>query len=146
MKTADPKLVSLELDIMWSQVAGVNPVEVLKRYGKRVALMHLKNVAKDVPQRFNEQVPRTAFREVGNGVINIAVRFESSSIRGRTALLRGAGPDSGRPARFASTELRVFEEARLLISGWCIAPSSQRERSRHRTAAHRYAPSYKRRA
>ena len=44
MKTADPKLVSLELDIMWSQVAGVNPVGS-ERYGKRVALMHLKNVA-----------------------------------------------------------------------------------------------------
>jgi sugar phosphate isomerase/epimerase len=71
LKTADPKLVSLELDIMWSQVAGVSPVEVLQKYGKRVALMHLKNVAQGTEQRYNEKVPRTAFREVGNGVIDI---------------------------------------------------------------------------
>ena len=82
MKTADPKLVSLELDIMWSQVAGVNPVDVLKRYGKRVALMHLKNVDKDVPQRFNEQVPRTAFREVGNGAIDIAAVLKAARSAG----------------------------------------------------------------
>ncbi len=71
MKTADPKLVSLELDIMWAQVAGVKPVDVLKKYGKRVALMHLKNVAAGTPQAFNEKIPRAAFREVGNGSIEI---------------------------------------------------------------------------
>jgi sugar phosphate isomerase/epimerase len=82
MKTAEPKLVSLELDIMWSQVAGVSPVEVLKRYGKRVALMHLKNVAQDVPQRFNEQVPRSAFREVGNGSIDIPAVLKAAQSAG----------------------------------------------------------------
>jgi sugar phosphate isomerase/epimerase len=82
MKTTDPKLVSLELDIMWSQVAGVNPVDVLKRYNKRVALIHLKNVAADEPQRYNEQVPRTAFREVGNGVINIPAVLKAAKSAG----------------------------------------------------------------
>jgi sugar phosphate isomerase/epimerase len=71
MKRAEPELVSLELDIMWSQVAGVDPVKVLNQYGKRVVLVHLKNVAKDVAPRYDEKVPRTAFREVGNGVIDI---------------------------------------------------------------------------
>ena len=71
MKAADPKLVSLELDIMWSQVAGVDPVAVLKQYGKRVALMHVKNVAPDVPKQYHEKVPRTAFREVDNGSVNV---------------------------------------------------------------------------
>ncbi|MDZ4799584.1 MAG: sugar phosphate isomerase/epimerase [Bryobacteraceae bacterium] len=72
MNTADPKLVSLELDIMWSQVGGVNPVAVLKKYGKRVTLMHIKNVSKAVvsPQ-YNEKVPREAFQDVGSGVIDI---------------------------------------------------------------------------
>ncbi len=72
MKTADSKLVSLELDIMWSQVGGVNPVAVLKKYGKRVTLMHIKNVSAAVatPQ-YNEKVPRDAFQDVGSGVIDI---------------------------------------------------------------------------
>ena len=71
MKAADPKLVSLELDIMWSQVAGVDPVAVLKQYDKRVALMHVKNVAPEVAKQYHEKVPRTAFREVGNGSVNV---------------------------------------------------------------------------
>jgi sugar phosphate isomerase/epimerase len=78
MQTADPKLVSLELDIMWSQVAGVDPVSVLKRYGKRVTLMHLKNVSKDVQQQYNEKVPREAFKEVGNGSIDIAAVLKAA--------------------------------------------------------------------
>ena len=71
MQTADPKLVSLELDIMWAAVAGVNPVDVLRQYGNRVALMHLKNVAPGISTRYNENVPHAAFREVGNGAIDI---------------------------------------------------------------------------
>jgi sugar phosphate isomerase/epimerase len=82
MKNADPKLVSLELDIMWSQVAGVDPVSVLKQYGRRVALMHLKNVSGDTGKRYNEQVPRTAFREVGNGVIDVAAVLKAADKAG----------------------------------------------------------------
>lgn len=67
----DPKLVGLELDIMWAQVAGLNPVSVLEKYGSRVALLHLKNVAGGIEKRYNENVPKEAFREVGNGVIPI---------------------------------------------------------------------------
>lgn len=82
MKTADPKLVHLELDIMWSQVAGVDPVSVLKKYGKRVALMHLKNVAGTVSKQYNEKVPREAFKEVGGGVIDIkSVLAAASSVQ-----------------------------------------------------------------
>jgi sugar phosphate isomerase/epimerase len=71
MKTADPKLVSLELDIMWAQVAGHDPVAVLKQYGKRTALLHLKNVAKGFGPQFNEKVPKEAFKEVNTGAIDI---------------------------------------------------------------------------
>lgn len=72
LATSDPKLVSLELDIMWSQVAGVNPVSLLQKYGKRVALMHLKNVSPGVGPQYNEKIPRDAFKEVGGGAIDIA--------------------------------------------------------------------------
>jgi sugar phosphate isomerase/epimerase len=82
MQTAEPKLVSLELDIMWAQVAGVNPVSVLQKYGSRVALMHLKNVAKDVGQHYNESIPKTAFREVGNGSIDVAAVLKAASKAG----------------------------------------------------------------
>ena len=82
MKAADPKLVSLELDIMWSQVAGVDPVSVLRQYGKRVALMHVKNVSPEVSKQYHEKVPRTAFREVGNGAVNVAAVLKAAQQAG----------------------------------------------------------------
>jgi sugar phosphate isomerase/epimerase len=72
METADPKLVNLELDIMWSRVAGVDPVSVLLRFGQRVPLVHLKNVAPGVSRMFNEDLPAKDFRDLGHGVINVS--------------------------------------------------------------------------
>src|SRR5450755_1299235 len=71
MKTTDPKLVSLELDVMWAQVAGVDPVSILKQYGGRIPLVHLKNVAQGVAQRFNENIPRAAFHDLSEGAVDI---------------------------------------------------------------------------
>lgn len=39
----DPALVSIELDLGWTIVAGVDPVDVLRRYGNRVIAVHLKD-------------------------------------------------------------------------------------------------------
>jgi len=82
MRTADPKLVGLELDIMWAQVAGVPPVRVLEKYGQRVWLLHLKNVAPGIPEQYNEMVDRAAFREVGNGVIDVPAVLNAAAKAG----------------------------------------------------------------
>jgi sugar phosphate isomerase/epimerase len=71
MKTADPKLVSLELDVMWAHVGGADPVSILKQYGDRIPLLHLKNVAPAIETRYNEEIPHAAFREIGNGAVDI---------------------------------------------------------------------------
>lgn len=82
MQTADPKLVNLELDVMWSTVAGVDPVSVLKKYGNRIAMVHIKNVASGIPKQYNESVPRTAFREAGNGIVDIPAVLKAASDAG----------------------------------------------------------------
>lgn len=82
MTTTDPKLVGLELDIMWAQVAGVDPVSVLHKYKGRVHLMHLKNVAPGVEKRYNEKVPKDAFAEVGKGVIDVAAVVKAAQSAG----------------------------------------------------------------
>ncbi|MFN7995823.1 MAG: sugar phosphate isomerase/epimerase [Bryobacteraceae bacterium] len=71
MKSTDPKLVNLELDVMWAHVAGVDPVSILKQYGDRIPLVHLKNVAPGVKPRFDENIPGSAFRDLGNGEVDI---------------------------------------------------------------------------
>jgi sugar phosphate isomerase/epimerase len=71
MKTTDPKFVSLELDVMWARVAGVDPVSILKQYADRIALVHLKNVASGTAQRFDENIPRAAFHDLSGGDVDI---------------------------------------------------------------------------
>src|SRR4051794_36607773 len=63
----DPKLLGLEMDLFWVSVAGQDPVAMLQKYKGRVPLVHLKDKAKGTPDRFNEGVERTAFKEVGSG-------------------------------------------------------------------------------
>ncbi len=70
MKETDPALVSLEMDVFWVSVAGHNPVEMLHKYSKRVALLHLKDKAQGFPVQYNENVPPSTFREVGHGSLD----------------------------------------------------------------------------
>ena len=67
----DPELVRFEIDVFWVSVAGNDPVAFIKKLGKRVMLVHLKDKAKDTPVKFMEDVDKTAFKEVGNGVVDI---------------------------------------------------------------------------
>jgi sugar phosphate isomerase/epimerase len=82
MQATDPKLVGLELDVMWARVAGTDPVSVLKQYGERIPLVHLKNVAPGVKQRYDENIPGTAFRELGNGVVDIHAVLQAGTQAG----------------------------------------------------------------
>ncbi len=70
LEETDPKLVGIELDCFWVSVAGHDPVEIISHHGSRISLLHLKDKPKDTPVRYNESVPRTTFKEVGNGVID----------------------------------------------------------------------------
>ena len=58
------------MDLFWVSVAGLDPAETLAKYKGRVPLAHLKDKAKDTPNRFNETVDRSAFKEVGGGTVN----------------------------------------------------------------------------
>ena len=72
MKETQKGIVSLELDIFWATVAGHNPVELLKTYSGRIPLLHLKDEAPGLATQYNEKVPPTTFKEIGNGSINIS--------------------------------------------------------------------------
>jgi len=81
LKETQKSLVSLELDIFWVSVAGHNPVDLMKQYSDRVALLHLKDKAAGFPVQYNENVPPATFKEVGHGSIDIpAVLAEAKKI------------------------------------------------------------------
>lgn len=48
MKETRPKWVSFELDVLWAVFPGQDPAALLKKYGKRWALMHVKDLKKGV--------------------------------------------------------------------------------------------------
>jgi len=71
MTNTDPKHVGWEMDIFWVSVTGNDPCDLLKKYPKRAVLMHLKDKADGIAKRYDEGVPRTAFKEVGAGVMDL---------------------------------------------------------------------------
>jgi sugar phosphate isomerase/epimerase len=79
---SDPKLVQLEMDVMWVTVAGADPVALLRKHKGRVPLVHLKDVHKGFQQRFDEKVPREAFSEVGGGVVDFPTVLKAARAAG----------------------------------------------------------------
>jgi sugar phosphate isomerase/epimerase len=59
---ADASSVLLELDVGWVQTAGYDPVEVLRRYGDRVEVVHMKDMDTGVDR---------GFVEIGEGDVNV---------------------------------------------------------------------------
>jgi sugar phosphate isomerase/epimerase len=48
MRETDPKLVGYQMDLLWTVHPGQDPVQLLKKYGKRWELMHLKDLRRGV--------------------------------------------------------------------------------------------------
>jgi sugar phosphate isomerase/epimerase len=48
MGETNPKFVTYEMDLLWTVHPGQDPVKLLKKYGKRWELMHLKDLKKGV--------------------------------------------------------------------------------------------------
>lgn len=70
-KELDPR-VRLELDIFWAAISGEQPERVLRQWKGRVRSIHLKDLAENAPRGLAEtDVPPTAFRELGNGTLNL---------------------------------------------------------------------------
>lgn len=65
-----PKL-RLELDLFWATIGGEDVVRLLGQWKGRVASLHVKDVAADAPRQKTEaNIPRTAFKEVGAGILD----------------------------------------------------------------------------
>lgn len=84
LKGTDKDHLALEMDIFWVTVAGHDPIELLKTYSGRVPLLHVKDKAKGVPAKtqYNESVPKDAFKEAGNGSIDIPAVLKAADAAG----------------------------------------------------------------
>ncbi|HWR29470.1 MAG TPA: sugar phosphate isomerase/epimerase [Negativicutes bacterium] len=87
LEYTDPEFLKLEMDAYWAQRAGQDPIALLKKYGKRCELLHIKDVSKQTemvnllekmhsPFTLKDIVDCSAhypqeFTEVGTGILDI---------------------------------------------------------------------------
>lgn len=83
LKTFDPALVQIELDVYWVGITGADPVAMIKELGKKVPLLHLKDKDKAAPPETDEgKVARTSFKEVGSGGLDFPAILKAASSAG----------------------------------------------------------------
>ena len=67
----DPEFVSFEMDIFWTQFGGGDPIALLKKYGGRWKLMHLKDIRKGTKKDLTGLTSPENDVPLGTGEINI---------------------------------------------------------------------------
>jgi sugar phosphate isomerase/epimerase len=83
----DPKLVSLELDVFWLSIIGLDPLKLLKDWKGHVPLMRLNDRAKGDIRQFAEitdldAAPKGTCAEMGTGAIDFAPIVKAGAAAG----------------------------------------------------------------
>ncbi len=71
IKNTNPKYVSFEMDIMWIHFGGGDPEALLKKYGSRWKLMHIKDLKKGTKKDLTGLTSPENDVPVGTGELNI---------------------------------------------------------------------------
>lgn len=80
MRLTDPSKVTMEMDCGWVVVGGGNPIELLRRYPKRISMLHIKDFKKTgKPQSVNNPPPSA---ELGQGTIDYRPIFRQAAKTG----------------------------------------------------------------
>lgn len=81
LQNTDPALVQWQMDCYWVAQAGFDPVEMLRKHGKRMQSLHLKDRKPNFPTSTDTGPNSAHFTEVGTGTLDW------------TTILRLAGQD-----------------------------------------------------
>jgi sugar phosphate isomerase/epimerase len=71
IKNTNPEYVSFEMDILWIQFGGGDPVKLLNKYGSRWKLMHLKDLRKGIKKDLSGGTSQENDVALGTGEIDI---------------------------------------------------------------------------
>jgi sugar phosphate isomerase/epimerase len=71
IQNTNPDYVSFEMDVLWVQFGGGDPVALLKKYGNRWKLMHLKDLRKGVTKDLTGGTSQEHDVALGTGEIDI---------------------------------------------------------------------------
>jgi sugar phosphate isomerase/epimerase len=71
LERTDPLLVDYEMDVFWVVRGGGDPVALLNRYGKRIRILHLKDIGRGVPTGITTgEAPDEASVPLGTGTVD----------------------------------------------------------------------------
>jgi sugar phosphate isomerase/epimerase len=82
LNETDPSLVFFEMDCYWITQAGLDPVTMLHRLGKRVRMIHLKDRKPGFPPSHDMDASSSHFTEVGHGGIQWKPMIETARSMG----------------------------------------------------------------
>jgi len=86
MVELDKDLVTMELDMFWTTKAGINPVDLMKKYPGRFQLFHMKDMYTNEAPFFTTNGVKD-FAPVGEGVINFKDILAAREIAGNKYLV-----------------------------------------------------------
>jgi sugar phosphate isomerase/epimerase len=72
IQNTNPEYVSFEMDILWTHFGGGDPVALLKKYGSRWKLLHVKDLKKGVRKDLTGGTSQENDVALGTGEINVA--------------------------------------------------------------------------
>jgi sugar phosphate isomerase/epimerase len=70
LENTDPALVQWQMDCYWVAQAGYDPVEMLRRHGKRMQTLHVKDRKPNVSTSTDTGAASAHFTEVGEGTLD----------------------------------------------------------------------------
>lgn len=86
LENTDPALTTMQLDLGWALVAGVDPIDLFKKYPGRFELWHIKDEVglKTVDPKLspNQRTASMAFVPVGRGQVDWRRYFDQASLSG----------------------------------------------------------------
>ncbi len=63
--------MQFEVDVFWIQLGGRDPVELIRKLKGRVSQLHLKDLNKSIEAPAYSGIPKEAFEELGDGVVDL---------------------------------------------------------------------------
>lgn len=77
-----PELVDFELDVFWAVHGGADPAKLLRRYGSRFALMHIKDLRKGAKGDLTGSAPDEDSVSVGEGQVDWPAVLREAQLAG----------------------------------------------------------------
>ncbi|GAA0878347.1 sugar phosphate isomerase/epimerase [Algoriphagus jejuensis] len=82
MEETDPAYVSFEMDILWTFFPGADPAALLKKYGNRFKLMHMKDLRKGVVGNMSGGTPVENDVALGTGQLDLPAILKAAKKAG----------------------------------------------------------------